>query len=275
MLFISPKLTLICLIGMPVLCLVVAMLAKVQRITTQKYSNKQSNLNAYIQESISGMKVTQAFARENVNAQKFRTVSGENRSTWLTAVKYQLMLWPAIDNISVFTVSLVYLVGIKSIGVDISVGTLIAFAGYIWRFWNPIVNISNFYNTLIMAMAYLERIFETLDEEVSITNEKNAYEMPEIKGNVEFKDVVFKYEDEDREILKNVSFKVNAGETIALVGPTGAGKTTIINLLSRFYDVTKGEVRIDDNDIRKVTLNSLREQMELCFRIHLYFQEPY
>ena len=85
--------------------------------------------------------------------------------------------------------------------------------------------------------------------------------MPEVKGDVEFKDVVFKYEDEDREILKNVSFKVNAGETIALVGPTGAGKTTIINLLSRFYDVTKGEVRIDDNDIRKVTLNSLREQM--------------
>ena len=261
MLFISPKLTLICLIGMPVLCLVVAMLAKVQRITTQKYSNKQSNLNAYIQESISGMKVTQAFARENVNAQKFRTVSGENKSTWLTAVKYQLMLWPAIDNISVFTVSLVYLVGIKSIGVDISVGTLIAFIGYIWRFWNPIVNISNFYNTLIMAMAYLERIFETLDEEVTITNLRDAYEMPEVKGDVEFKDVVFKYEDEDREILKNVSFKVNAGETIALVGPTGAGKTTIINLLSRFYNVTKGEVRIDDNDIRKVTLNSLREQM--------------
>lgn len=261
MIFISPKLTLVCMIGMPILCLVVAALAKVQRITTQKYSNKQSNLNAYIQESISGMKVTQAFAREEVNADKFRVVSGENRSTWLTAVKYQLMLWPAIDNISVFTVSLVYLVGIKSIGIDISIGTLVAFVGYIWRFWNPIVNISNFYNTLIMAMAYLERIFETLDEEVTITNLKGAYEMPEVKGDVEFRDVVFKYEDEDREILKHVSFKVNAGETIALVGPTGAGKTTIISLLSRFYDVTEGEVIIDDNDIRNVTLNSLRKQM--------------
>ena len=128
-------------------------------------------------------------------------------------------------------------------------------------FWNPIVNISNFYNTLIMAMAYLERIFETLDEEVSISNLPNAYEMPSIEGNIEFKNVVFKYEDEEREILKNVSFKVNAGETIALVGPTGAGKTTIINLLSRFYDVTKGEVIIDNNNIRNVTLSSLREQM--------------
>lgn len=261
MVFISPKLTLICMIGMPILALVVALLAKVQRITTQRYSNKQSNLNAYIQESISGMKVTQAFVRERVNAEKFKVVSGENRSTWMTAVKYQLMLWPAIDNISVFTVSLVYLVGIKAIGEAITIGTLVAFVGYIWRFWNPIVNISNFYNTLIMAMAYLERIFETLDEEVSISNLPNAYEMPSIEGNIEFKNVVFKYEDEEREILKNVSFKVNAGETIALVGPTGAGKTTIINLLSRFYDVTKGEVIIDNNNIRNVTLSSLREQM--------------
>ena len=261
MVFISPKLTLICMIGMPILALVVALLAKVQRITTQRYSNKQSNLNAYIQESIGGMKVTQAFVRERVNAEKFKVVSGENRSTWMTAVKYQLMLWPAIDNISVFTVSLVYLVGIKAIGEAITIGTLVAFVGYIWRFWNPIVNISNFYNTLIMAMAYLERIFETLDEEVSISNLPNAYEMPSIEGNIEFKNVVFKYEDEEREILKNVSFKVNAGETIALVGPTGAGKTTIINLLSRFYDVTKGEVIIDNNNIRNVTLSSLREQM--------------
>lgn len=261
MVFISPKLTLICMIGMPILALVVALLAKVQRITTQRYSNKQSNLNAYIQESISGMKVTQAFVRERVNAEKFKVVSGENRSTWMTAVKYQLMLWPAIDNISVFTVSLVYLVGIKAIGEAITIGTLVAFVGYIWRFWNPIVNISNFYNTLIMAMAYLERIFETLDEEVSISNLPNAYDMPSIEGNIEFKNVVFKYEDEEREILKNVSFKVNAGETIALVGPTGAGKTTIINLLSRFYDVTKGEVIIDNNNIRNVTLSSLREQM--------------
>jgi ATP-binding cassette subfamily B protein len=112
-----------------------------------------------------------------------------------------------------------------------------------------------------MAMAYLERIFETLDEPVNIANLPGAYEIPEIEGNVEFKDVLFKYEDEDREILKNISFSVNAGETIALVGPTGAGKTTIINLLSRFYDVTSGEVLVDNNNIRNVTLESLRKQM--------------
>ncbi len=261
MLFISPRLTLVCMIGMPILAIIVAFLAKIQRRTSQAYSNKQSNLNAYIQESISGMKVTQAFAREKENAENFRNVSGETRSTWLKSVRIQLLLWPAIENTSVFTVALVYLIGVRSIGETITIGTLIAFVGYIWRFWNPIVNISNFYNNLIMVMAYLERIFETLDEPVSIANLPGAYEIPQIEGSVEFKDVLFKYEDEDREILKNVSFNVNPGETIALVGPTGAGKTTIISLLSRFYDVTSGEVLVDGNNIKNVTLESLRKQM--------------
>ena len=261
MVFISPRLTLICMVGMPILAIIVALLAKVQRRTSQAYSNKQSNLNAYIQESISGMKVTQAFAREKANADNFRTVSGETRSTWIKFVSTQLLLWPAIENISVFTVSLVYLIGVRSIRESITIGTLIAFVGYIWRFWNPIVNISNFYNNLIMAMAYLERIFETLDEPVNIANLPNAYDISEIEGYVQFKDVVFKYEDEDREILKKVYFEVKPGETIALVGPTGAGKTTIINLLSRFYDVTSGEVLVDNNNIRNVTLDSLRKQM--------------
>lgn len=261
MVFISPKLTMVCMIGMPILAIIVALLVKVQRRNSQIYSNKQSNLNAYIQESISGMKVTQAFAREKVNAEKFKTVSNENRRTWINAVKYQLLLWPAIENTSVFTVSLVYLIGVRSIGESITIGTLIAFVGYIWRFWNPIVNISNFYNALIMAMAYLERIFETLDEPVTIANLPDAYDIPEVKGSVEFRNVVFKYEDEDREVLRNVSFEVKPGETIALVGPTGAGKTTIINLLSRFYDVTSGEVLVDAHNIRNVTLDSLRKQM--------------
>ena len=261
MLFISPRLTLVCMIGMPILAIIVAFLAKIQRRTSQAYSNKQSNLNAYIQESISGMKVTQAFAREKENAENFRDVSGETRTTWLKSVRIQLLLWPAIENTSVFTVALVYLIGVRSIGESITIGTLIAFVGYIWRFWNPIVNISNFYNTLIMAMAYLERIFETLDEPVNIANLSGSYEIPQIEGSVEFKDVLFKYEDEDREILKDVSFNVKPGETIALVGPTGAGKTTIISLLSRFYDVTSGEVLVDGNNIRNVTLESLRKQM--------------
>lgn len=261
MLFISVKLTLICMIGLPILMFVVACVKNIQRKTTQIFSNKQSNLNAYIQESISGMKVTQAFTRERRNAARFQKVSDENRTTWITAVKYQLIMWPAIDNISVFTVCLVYLVGVRSIGYGMTIGTLIAFSSYIWRFWSPIVNTANFYNTVIMSMAYLERIFETLDEPVKIKSAENAYDLPDIRGDIEFKNVGFKYDDDDKEILKGISFKVNKGETIALVGPTGAGKTTIISLLSRFYDVTSGELLIDGHNIKNLKLDSLRKQM--------------
>ena len=261
MLFINVKLTLVCLCGLPVLILVIASLKKVQRRTSQIYSNKSSNLNAYIQESISGMKVTQAFVREDENAEKFARVSGEVRDSWMTAVLYQKLLWPAIDNISVITASAVYLIGISAIGESITVGTLVAFVAYIWRFWNPVVNISNFYNTLIMDMAYLERIFETIDEPIAIDNAEDAYKMPKITGRVEFNDVDFCYDDDDRKILHDVSFSVNPGETIALVGPTGAGKTTIVSLLSRFYDTTRGRVLIDGNDVKRVTIDSLRKQM--------------
>lgn len=197
MLFINVKLTLVCLCGLPVLILVIASLKKVQRRTSQIYSNKSSNLNAYIQESISGMKVTQAFVREDENAEKFARVSGEVRDSWMTAILYQKLLWPAIDNISVITASAVYLIGISAIGESITVGTLVAFVAYIWRFWNPVVNISNFYNTLIMDMAYLERIFETIDEPIAIDNAEDAYKMPKITGRVEFDDVDFCYDDDD------------------------------------------------------------------------------
>lgn len=261
MLFINVKLTFVCLCGLPVLILVIASLKKVQRRTSQIYSNKSSNLNAYIQESISGMKVTQAFVREDENAEKFARVSGDVRDSWMTAVLYQKLLWPAIDNISVITASAVYLIGISAIGDTITVGTLVAFVAYIWRFWNPVVNISNFYNTLIMDMAYLERIFETIDEPIAIDNAEDAYKMPQITGKVDFKDVDFCYDDDDRKILHDVCFSVNPGETIALVGPTGAGKTTIVSLLSRFYDTTSGQVLIDGNDVKKVTIDSLRKQM--------------
>jgi ATP-binding cassette, subfamily B, multidrug efflux pump len=137
---------------------------------------------------------------------------------------------------------------------------LVAFVGYIWRFWMPLTNIGNFYNNIINAMAYLERIFEAMDEKPTVTNLPDAVEMPEIKGDIEFKNVSFQYEEGDQ-VLNNVCFKVNQGETIALVGPTGAGKTTIINLISRFYNIEKGSIFIDNIDIGKVTLESLRRQM--------------
>lgn len=257
---INVKLTLISMIGMPILLAVVFMLKNIQRRAYQTLSSKQSNMNAYIHESISGIKVTQAFAREEENLKIFREVSNSYRTSWLKAVSLQFLLWPAVENISVITVSFVYIAGIALIGKGVTVGVLIAFIGYIWRFWAPITNISSFYNSIISAMAYLERIFETIDEEVIVKDVEGAAELPEIQGSVEFNKVSFSYEKE-KKILDSISFKVDEGQSIALVGPTGAGKTTIINLISRFYDIDEGNILIDGIDIKSCTLNSLRKQM--------------
>jgi ATP-binding cassette subfamily B protein len=227
----------------------------------QKVSRKQSNMNAYLHESLCGIKVTQSFAREEENEKIFRNTSEECRTSWISAVKANILLWPATENISVLTISAMYIAGVMWIsGAGISVGDFVAFSSYISHFWAPITNLGNFYNQIIVAAAYLERIFETLDEPVTVENLEGASDLPQIKGEVRFEHVVFGYE-KNIPILKDVSFSVKAGETIALVGPTGAGKTTIINLLSRFYDLQEGKILVDGHDITRVTLESLRDQI--------------
>ncbi len=260
MLFIDVKLTLYSLLLLPVLFVMVLFIQGKQRKAYQELSNKQSNLNAYIHESISGIKITQSFAREDENFQIFNEVSEEYRQSFMKAVRVQYLLWPAVQNISVITTCFIYFVGIRQLGVSVTTGTLIAFIGYINNFWNPVINIGNFYNSLITATAYLERIFETMDVVPEIQDAPHAIVLPPIKGTVDFQHVYFRYE-EGKNILTDVSFHIEPGQTIALVGPTGAGKTTIINLLSRFYDVNEGAVKIDGYDVRDVTLRSLRKQM--------------
>ncbi|EGO5188773.1 ABC transporter ATP-binding protein [Enterococcus faecalis] len=260
MLFIDVKLTLYSLLLLPVLFVMVLFIQGKQRKAYQELSNKQSNLNAYIHESISGIKITQSFAREDENFQIFNEVSEEYRQSFMKAVRVQYLLWPAVQNISVITTCFIYFVGIRQLGVSVTTGTLIAFIGYINNFWNPVINIGNFYNSLIIATAYLERIFETMDVVPEIQDAPHAIALPPIKGTVDFQHVYFRYE-EGKNILTDVSFHIEPGQTIALVGPTGAGKTTIINLLSRFYDVNEGAVKIDGYDVRDVTLRSLRKQM--------------
>lgn len=261
MLSINVRLTLVSLVGVPFLVVVLFILKKLQRERWQKVSRKQSNMNAYLHETLSGMKVTQSFVREEENEKIYERTSNECRTAWIAAIKANSLLWPITENISILTISLMYIAGVMWISnAGIEVGDFVAFSAYISNFWAPITNLGNFYNQIIVAAAYLERIFETLDEPVIIKNAVDSYPLPSIKGEVEFKNVVFCYE-KDIPILKNISFKVNPGETIALVGATGSGKTTIINLLSRFYDIQDGQILIDGHDIKKVTLESLRNQI--------------
>lgn len=267
------KLTLICLCGLPVLALVIVFIKKKQRRAWQIQSNKQSNLNAYIAESINGIRVTQSFVREKENTGIFNRLSKNYRSSWMRAVMFNFTMGPSVDVISTVTTSFIYVLGVKWIlapDATLTVGVLIAFTAYIGRFWAPINTLAGFYNSLLTAISYLERIFETIDEPVAVKDAEDAIEMPEIKGKVEFKNVSFSYE-EGSKILKDVNFTAQCGETYAIVGPTGAGKTTIVNLISRFYNVDSGEILIDGVDISKVTLHSLRKQMGIMMQDSFIF----
>lgn len=266
MLYLNINLALICLAGLPVLITATMLIKNAQRKAWQRVSRKQANMNAYIHESICGIKVTQSFARENENMKIFQNQSNEYRKSWMAAVRIQFLMWPFIDIISVTSIVAVFVAGVRWLGTGgVTVGIIIAFISYIWRFWEPVSNLGNFYNAIINAVAYLERIFETIDEKPIVDNLSEAVELPPIEGAVEFKDVVFSYE-KDEVILNNVSFIVKPGETIALVGPTGAGKSTVVNLVSRFYDIESGSVMVDGMDVRSVTLESLRKQMGIMLQ---------
>ena len=181
------------------------------------------------------------------------------------------MVWPGIDNIAVWVRAAVFIVGLIFMGQgEVSLGVIVAITSYASRFWQPIMNLGNIFNNFINNIAYLERIFETLDEPATVKDAEDATEMPDIKGDVTFENVTFAYE-EGKDVLKNVSFSVKAGESVALVGPTGAGKSTIVNLISRFYNVNQGRVLIDGQDISKVTLHSLRSQMGIMLQDSFIF----
>ena len=260
MFFMDPVLTLVCLVAMPIMIFVVFRLKTWNRVAWQRVSNKSSNLNAYVHESLAGMKVTQSFVREDYNAQILDDVQDDYRKTWMRAIRLNNLVTPSIEIISTLANGAVILVGIALLEHSVTAGTLIAFLGFTGRLWSPVINLSNFYNQVITNMAYLERIFETIDEDPRIQDAPDAVDLPPIEGEVEFDHVTFEYEP-GMPILEDLSFRVDPGQSIALVGPTGAGKTTVINLISRFYDIQKGQIRVDGYDIAKVTLQSLRKQM--------------
>ena len=271
MFLVDVKLSLVVMAGVPILAIFMFWIKEKQRKAWQQVSNKNSNLNAYLQENIVGARITQMFAREEENAETFSELCDRCRTTWFKAVMYSNMVWPGIDNISVCVRAAVFIVGLIFMGQgEVSLGVIVAITSYASRFWQPIMNLGNIFNNFINNIAYLERIFETLDEPVTVCDAEGAVEMPEIKGDVTFENVTFAYE-EGKDVLKNVSFEVKAGESVALVGPTGAGKSTIVNLISRFYNVGQGRVLIDGQDIANVRLHTLRSQMGIMLQDSFIF----
>ena len=237
----------------------------------QIFRKKSSNLNAFVHEDLSGIRIIQSFTAEDETKETFRTLVNEHQRSFMDAVLYADAFGSVIDFCwGLGNVSLWY-TGIMLLGVDtVSVGTLVAFGTYISMFWQPIMNLSNFYNQLITNISGAERIFEILDTDAEIVDAKDVTTMPEIVGAVDFDHVGFSYE-EGTNVLNDVSFHINPGETIALVGPTGAGKTTIVNLISRFYDIQQGSIRIDGQDIKKVSIESLRQQMGIMTQDNFLF----
>ena len=264
MLATSAKLTLVVLAGLVPFAAYVLLVKNAQRKASRIFSNKNSNMNAYYQESIDGMKVTQSFDREPMNQGIAEKMARACAEWFVKRASIAHTMFPSAILISAIVTAAIYLIGV-GMGEPMSVGVIIAMGAYCGRFWQPIQNLGNLYNSVIDTAAYLERIFEVMDVKAEIVDKPGAYDLPDVKGDVKFEHVFFEYEP-GVPILKDVTFRAKPGESIALVGPTGAGKTTVVSLLARFYDIKSGAITIDGHSIYDVTLKSLREQMGMMLQ---------
>lgn len=267
---INVRLSLIILSGMPVLLTFIFLLKNVQRKANFEHNNKQSNLTAYTCEAIEGVKVSQIFRRQKENEKIYHTLNKQYQKSWYKMAYLSNMMGPVTENLKQWVLCLVYIGGIMWISPSVEVGVLIAMVTYASKFWQPVISLANIYNNLLKTMSYLERIFQTIDEPVDICDSPDALALPDMQGKVEFKNVRFAYE-KDYYVLKGIDLTVEKGQRIALVGPTGSGKSTIVNLISRFYNVTEGELLIDGVDINDITLHSLRSQMGIMLQDSFIF----
>lgn len=266
----NPKLAVAALISTPVMAVAISYIQIKAHPRWQLFRKKSSNLNAFLHEDMSGMRIIHSFTAEDETEETFDHLINEHKQSFRNAVRMSDSFGSVIDfSWGLGCISLYY-VGIVILKAEhISVGTFIAFGTYINMFWQPINNLSNFYNQIVTNIAGAERIFEVLDTEPETADEEGAGELPEIQGRVTFDNVTFAYDKE--KVLDNVSFNINPGETIALVGPTGAGKSTIVNLISRFYDANEGEVLLDGYNVKDVTVESLRQQMGIMTQENFIF----
>ncbi|KQL18923.1 ABC transporter ATP-binding protein [Cytobacillus solani] len=262
----SPSLTLAIMVILPIMFFISTSLRRKIRRSWQVVRLKQSKLNSHLNESIQGIRITQAFTQEKENMIYFDGVNTENFESWRIASQKNALFRPLVELTNALGSAVLIWFGAYLIqGNEISIGVFVSFAFYLGMFWEPISRLGMVYNQLLMGMASSERIFEFLDEKPNVAENKNAVLLKGIRGHIEFESVKFAYDDR-RPALKGINLEMRAGQTVALVGHTGSGKTTIANLISRFYDPTEGIVKIDGHDLRDVTLLSLRKQISIVLQ---------
>ncbi len=267
MAFINLKLSLIVFVTMPIVLVATKIFQKYMKIAFEDVRTEVSNLNSFVQERVTGMKILQLFTREDTEYKRFKAINERHKKGWLKTVWYNSIFFPIAEFLASLTMAMVILVGgfdaISALP-ETSLGDLISFTMFIPMLFRPLNQIANKFNTLQMGMVAADRVFKVLDTTSNI-DDSGTIEATHFNGTISFNDVRFAYV-KDEEVLKGISFEVNAGETVAIVGATGAGKSTIINLLNRFYDINSGTIKIDDTDIKAMTLTSLRSQIAVVLQ---------
>ncbi|MFB4212021.1 ABC transporter ATP-binding protein [Shouchella sp. JSM 1781072] len=261
--YLSPELAVVILIILPIMFFISTKLRRKIRRAWQTVRLRQSRLNSHLNESIQGVRVTQAYAQEHENMEFFDDVNTQNYESWREATKQNAMFRPFVEMASAIGGAILIWYGAFLIQSDFSsltLGVFVSFAFYIGMFWEPISRLGQVYNQLLVGMASSERIFEFLDEKPNVESKEDAKPLTDVKGKMVFENVEFSYDDK-RMALKGINLTFEAGTTVALVGHTGSGKSTIVNLMSRFYDPTKGNVFLDDVNLKDIKLDDLRSHV--------------
>lgn len=266
LLVLDPTLAVAVMIVLPLMFYISTKLRRNIRRSWQDVRIQQSRMNSHLNEGLQGMRITQSFTQEKENAEYFDGVNEANYSSWKTATRKSAMFRPFVEMSNALgTIILISFGAYLILNGNLEIGTFVTFAFFLGMFWDPISRLGQAYNQLLMAMSASERIFEFLDEEPNVEEKENAHVFTNMQGKITFDKVQFSY-DEDRIALHEISFEIKEGQTVALVGHTGSGKSTIANLISRFYDPTKGSVKIDGYDLRDVALDSLRQKISVVLQ---------
>jgi ATP-binding cassette subfamily B protein len=266
------ELTAVSMIIMPVLIYTTVYFKEKLRVAFLRVRDQVARINAFIQEHINGMAVVQLFARERQEYEKFRAINADHRDAHIETIFYFAVFWPVVEVISSIAMALViWYGGAQTLSSSLSFGILLAFIQYVRQFFMPIRDLAEKFNTLQSAFASSERIFTVFDTENPIRNPESPEENVLKTGTLEFRDVWFRYDKDGPWVIKGMSFFVESGTTLAVVGATGSGKTTLINLLTRFYDIEKGQILLDGIDIRSYDLTTLRRRFGVVLQEHALF----